>query len=232
MAKRHYWLIVDTETSIDDHVADFGAIVVDRKGTVYKQCAVMVQGIFGKESLFFDRNASGLWAQSSVERRTQAYTDMLNAGTRMLASVGAINRWLERAKGEFDPELTAYNLAFDKSKCRNTQIDLGIFKSEFCLWQASVGNVCNTKGFKNFILQNHRFNVPTDKGNMSFKTDAETVCGYIKGEFIEEPHTALEDAKDFELPILTHILAKKEWRNKITPYDWNAHQVKDHFGVK
>ena len=67
---------------------------------------------------------------------------------------------------------------------------------------------------------------------MSFKTDAETVCGYIKGEFIGEPHTALEDARDFELPILTHILAKKDWRNKITPYDWNAHQVKDHFDVK
>ena len=53
--------------------------------------------------------------------------------------------------------LTAYNLAFDKSKCLNTGIDLSGFNSEFCLWQAAVGNICNTKKFRQFALSNHAF---------------------------------------------------------------------------
>ena len=35
MAKRDYFLIVDTETTQTDMVADFGAIICDRKGNIY-----------------------------------------------------------------------------------------------------------------------------------------------------------------------------------------------------
>ena len=189
----------------------------------------MVQGIFGVESLFFDRTASGLWAQTSVERRTNRYTDMLNNGTRMLASVNAINRWLEKVAAKYDPELTAYNLPFDASKCNNTGIDLNMFSKRFDLWAAAVGNICNTKAFRQFVLANHRFNTPTAQGNMTFKTDAETVTGFLTGSMSEEPHTSIEDVIGYELPTLVHILKKKNWRENITPYAWSAHQVKDHF---
>ena len=47
--------------------------------------------------------------------------------------------------------------------------------------------------------------------------------------FIIEPHTALEDARDFELPILTHIIKKRNWQDNIIPYDWNKFQVRDNF---
>ena len=229
MAKKQFFLVVDVETSITDKVVDFGAVVCDRDGKIFTQCAVMVEGVFGVDSLFFDKNASGLWAQSSVERRTNNYKNMLNAGSRMLASVNAINRWLEKVCGKYDPELTAYNLPFDVSKCANTGIDLTMFSRRFCLWAASVGNICNTKPFKNFVLQKHRFNTPTEKGNMTFKTDAETVTGFLSGNMTEEPHTSLEDIIGYELPTLVHILKKKKWRENITPYSWSAHQVRDHF---
>ena len=62
---------------------------------------------------------------------------------------------------------------------------------------------------------------------MTFKTNAEMVCGYINNNFIIEPHTALEDARDFELPILTHIIKKRNWQDNIIPYDWNKFQVRD-----
>ena len=64
---------------------------------------------------------------------------------------------------------------------------------------------------------------------MTFKTNAEIVCGFINGEFKTEPHTALEDAKDFELPILTAIIKKRDWRDNIKPYNWKEFQTKDHF---
>jgi hypothetical protein len=66
---------------------------------------------------------------------------------------------------------------------------------------------------------------------MTFQTNAEVVCGYITGTLIDEPHTAIEDAINFELPILTHILKRRNWRDNITPYDWNKFQVRNHFKV-
>jgi hypothetical protein len=48
---------------------------------------------------------------------------------------------------------------------------------------------------------------------------------------ITEPHTALEDARDFEIPILQKIVRSKGWRDRIEPYDWKKFQVKDHYNV-
>lgn len=154
---------------------------------------------------------------------------MLNAGSRMLASVTAINRWLEKAAAKYSPELFAYNLAFDVAKCGNTGIDLNIFPNRFCLWHAAAGNICQTKAYREFILNNHLFNTPTDKGNMTFRTDAEAVTGFLNGEMQTEPHTSLEDLLGFELPVFKHVLTKRGWRDKMTPYNWKAFQVKDHF---
>jgi hypothetical protein len=42
----------------------------------------------------------------------------------------------------------------------------------------------------------------------------------------------LEDARDYELPILQLILKKKNWRDKVTPYNWREFQVKDNFVAK
>lgn len=209
MAKKQWFCVVDVETSITDKVVDFGAVICDRNGEIATQCAVMVNTVFGVDDLFYDRNASGIWAQSSVNRRMEAYNNMLNSGSRMLASVNAINRWLEKANGKYSPILTAYNLPFDTAKCANTDIDLTIFGDRFDLWAAAVGNICNTKGFKQFVLNNHRFNNPTEKGNMTYKTDAETVTGYLSGNMTEEPHTSIEDIIGYEIPTLVHILKKR-----------------------
>jgi hypothetical protein len=232
MAKKQYFMIVDTETSITDKVVDFAAVVCDREGQIYSQCAVLINGIFGVDSLFFDKKAENIWSQANLTKRMENYNAMLQSGSRMLASVNAINRWLEKAAGKYSPSLTAYNLPFDASKCVNTNIDLSMFSNRFCLWAASVGNICNTKKYRQFVLQNHLFNTPTAKGNMTFSTTAEAVTGYLAGEFTAEPHTALEDIIGYELPTLVHILKKRDWKEKIQPYDWNKHQVKNHFEAK
>lgn len=232
MAKKQFFAILDTETTMENTVADFAIIIVDREGIIHNQCAVMVKDHYGKFELFHDKIANDIWGYSGLERRKSNYVNMLNSGKRMLASVNAINKWIDQAIGKYNPELTAYNLAFDLDKCQKTGIDLSGFKSQFCLWQASVGNICKTKKYKQFCLENHGFNSVTQQGNMTFKTNAEMVCGFINGEFKEEPHTALEDARDFELPILREILKKKGWREKITPYNWRDYQVKDNFTAK
>lgn len=232
MAKRQYFAILDTETTIGDTVADFAIIIVDRQGTIYNQCAVLVKDHYDTMSLFYDVKCTGLWSKQYAAQKKLGYEHMLDVGTRQLASVNAVNRWINQAIGKYNPTLTAYNLAFDKSKCANTGIDLSGFTSEFCLWQAAVGNVCNKKAFREFCLQNHAFNAPTEHGNMTFKTNAEIVCGFLSGGFLEEPHTALEDARDFESPILQAVLRKKDWRENCKPYNWREFQTKNWFTAK
>jgi hypothetical protein len=232
MAKKQFFAICDTETTMANTVADFAIIICDREGTIFNQCAVMVKDHYGKFELFHDKAANDIWGYAGLERRKNNYVDMLNSGKRMLASVNAINSWIQQAIGKYNPQLTAYNLAFDADKCEKTGIDITGFSNSFCLWQAAVGNICETKPFKQFALENHAFNKPTEFGNMTMQTNAEIVAGYVSGEFKKEPHTALEDARDFELPILREILKKRKWKEKITPYNWRAFQVKDHFAVK
>jgi hypothetical protein len=231
MGKKQYFAILDTETTVADTVADIGIAIVDREGVIHNQMAVLVAGHYGTHELFHDKNANDIWGYAGLNRRKASYNAMLETGTRMIAGVSAVNLWIQKAIGRYNPTLTAYNLAFDVSKCNNTGIDLNGFKDRFCLWQAAVGNICNSKGYKQFVLDNHLFNTPTGKGNMTFKTNAEVVCGYITGTLIDEPHTAIEDAINFELPILKHILKKRDWQSKVTPYDWNKFQVKNHFKV-
>ena len=229
MARKQFFCIVDTETTIADTVADFAALIVDREGKIFTQCAVLVRGEYGDKTLFHDKNKSDIWGYAGLQKREQGYVAMLDSGLRMLASVSAINRWLALAVGKYNPILTAYNLAFDSSKCQNTGIDLALFSDRFCLWHGAIGNICNSRNYRQFCLDNHLFNAPTDKGNMSYKTTAEAVCGYISGEFRTEPHTALEDARDFELPILQQVIKRKHWRDNLKPYAWQDFQVKGNF---
>jgi len=229
MAKKQYFLIIDTETTITDKVVDFGAVICDRNGVIVNQCAVLVNGIFGVDDLFYDKSADSIWSRASIARRMGNYTQMLDTGARMLASVNAINRWLEKVNAEYKPTLTAYNIAFDNGKCANTGIDLSMFADRFCLWAAAVGNICNTKQYRQFVLDNHLFNARTKHGNMTFSTTAEAVTGYLTGTMTDEPHTSLEDIIGYEMPTLVHILKKKGWKEKIIPYSWNAHQVNKHF---
>jgi hypothetical protein len=228
MAKKQYFAILDTETTINDTVADFGIVICDREGKIHHQCAVMVNGHFGTAELFHDKNANDIWGYAGLEKRKAKYNEMISNGQRMIASVNAINKWIALAVGKYDPILTAYNLAFDLDKCEKTGIDLSVFTSKFCLWQAALGNICNSKKYKQFVLENHAINSRTKFGNMTIKTNAEVVCGFVSGNIIDEPHTALEDARDFELPILVNVLKKKAWRDNIISYDWHKWQLKDH----
>lgn len=233
MAKKQFFLIVDTETTIADHVADFGAVICDKQGNIFQECGVLIAEFYNTEKLFHDAKANDIWGYAGLHKREENYRLMLEQGSRMLASVAAINRWLERAKAKYSPELTAYNLAFDLGKCANSGIDLSMFEGRFCLWHSAAAHFADTKAYKQFIMDNHAFNAPTEYANMSYKTNAEVMSAFVQGgAVIKEPHTALEDAKLFELPILKAIVKRKKWREKSKAYSWRDYQVRDHFTAK
>jgi hypothetical protein len=228
MAKKEYFIIVDTETTITDKVFDFGAVVVDRHGNIVTKCAVIIQESASDE-LFYDNN-NALWSKQNANKKRNMYADMVTSGSRLVASVAAVNRWLDKVIAKYNPTLTAYNIAFDNVKCKNTGIDLSGFKSQFCLWHLSCELFAKKKAYKAFALENHYFGNRTAKGNMTIKTNAEVMAHFVTGNYSEEPHTAIEDSQYFELPILIACLKKRDWKKNCgKAYSWNDYILKNHY---
>ena len=240
MGRKSYFLVIDTETTQTNKVADFGAVVVDRQGQVITQCGVLIREFYldrEKHPLFHTSGqADPLWGVANLPRRYAEYDEMLASGSRMLASVSAVNAWLARVNEKYRPTVTAYNWAFDKDKMRKSGIDCDMFSESFCLWHAAAAKWADTKAFRQFVLDNHCFNNKTKTGFMTFQTNAEVMARFILGnaEMPDEPHTALEDALDYEVPILARLLktcARKDYMNP-KPYSFREYQLRDWFQPK
>ena len=236
---KNYFLTIDTETSQNNLVVDFAATITDKKGTIVNQCAVLVRDVYNDREnspLFYMGDADPLWGKATLPARYARYDRMIDAGTRMLASVSGINAWLAKAQSAYDPILTAYNLAFDLDKCKNTAIDCTMFSRSFCLWQAAYAVFGTSKAYRQFVLDTHAFNAPTAHRNMTYKTNAETMARFVLGnpELEDEPHTALEDAIDYELPILVKLVNNTKRKDWLYPdaANWQKVQVRDWFRVK
>jgi len=207
---RHYYLIVDTETTKRQTVADFGAVVVTKQGEIVEQFGAMVHGHFGKLPLFSDptANPDAFWSEQSAFRRVKMYDEMLENGSRSISSVALINIWLAGIKARYEPTLTAYNISFDIGKCRNTGINLGIFGSRFCLMKAAKKKIGVLSDYQRFCYEQGLLTAKMKVPQMTADAMAKFIAaedGYI-GSLADEPHTALEDARDYEAMILTHIL--------------------------
>jgi hypothetical protein len=205
---KHFYLIVDTETTTKQTVADFGAVIVDRQGQIIDQFGAMVLGHFGKLPLFSDPSAadSEIWSEQSAKRREKDYYAMLDSGERSISSVGLINQWLAATNARYNPVLTAYNISFDLGKCRNTRINLGIFNQKFCLMKAAKRDIGVLADYQQFCFDNGLLTAKLKRPQMT----ADSMAKYISGaDLADEPHTALEDARDYEALILAYILKTK-----------------------
>jgi hypothetical protein len=207
---KHFYLIVDTETTTKQTVADFGAVIVDRQGQIIDQFGAMVLGHFGKLPLFSDPSAadSEIWSEQSAKRREKDYYAMLDSGERSISSVGLINQWLAATNARYSPVLTAYNISFDLGKCRNTRINLGIFNQKFCLMKAAKRDIGVLADYQQFCYDNKLLTKGGKlRKNPKPQMTADSMAKYISGaDLADEPHTALEDARDYEAAILTKIL--------------------------
>ena len=205
--KKHYYLIVDTETTKKQTVADFGAVVVDRQGKIHEQFGVLLHGHFGTIPLFSNSNlpAEEFFSTQMVHRRRKNYDDMLETGQRSLCSPQLVQLWLARILGQYNPIVTAYNLSFDFGKCANTGIDLGIFSERFCLMRAAHRSICTTPEYSEFCHANGH-TTPTGKLRRTADAVAKFVARDCYNSLADEPHTALEDARDYEAMILGEIL--------------------------
>ena len=194
--KKHYYLIVDTETTFTrgeaDTVADFGAVIVDRQNRVIESLGVLVTEEADKNLHF---------ALGNPKETKKKYQLLLNAGKRSYMTVAEINDWLEMVELKYSPVLTAYNIGFDMRKCRNTGIYLDQFDQRLCLCGASKATICLDQEYAEWCAENMAY---TATGRLSTKADY--VAQYLDPTLPPEPHTALEDARDYESVILYRII--------------------------
>ena len=221
MAKiSRYWLVLDCESSMDRHVIDFGALLYDRKTSkVLNQCGLIINDFYSKEKLFYNSDG-GLWGIKNLKKRELAYTNMLDNGDRMLASVAGLNKWLQKIGAVYGDNLTltAYNITFDLNILSNSGVILPSVNTQ-CLWALACHFFASRKGYVKFCVKNKFF---TPKLNM--RTSAEIMYSYlIDNPDYVEPHTALEDCY-IELEILKYILRQKK-PLKSTAYDWRKWQL-------
>ena len=139
---------------------------------------------------------------------TIGYSNCTNRTKRL------INQWLAGIKARYNPTLTAYNLAFDLGKCRNTRINLGIFGSRFCLMKAAKRKIGVLASYQDFCKARGLLTAKLKRPSMT----ADAMAKYIadteyQGSLADEPHTALEDARDYEAMILAYILRDTTRKN-------------------
>ena len=199
MTTKQFHTIVDCETTNDNLVADFGAVVVDRNGKVWAE--------FG--ALLDDSNFH--FALGSKKKVQEKYNRLMELGYRCDANVAYINNWLGFVRETFNPTLTAYNIGFDMGKCRNTGINLDQFKDRFCLMKLAKSVIVETPEYQAWAYAENM--LTPSLGKPSAKADA--VAKYLDPTLPDEPHTALEDARDYEALILNHCIHSPLSRAKI-----------------
>lgn len=241
MAKKKYFVTIDTETTQSNMVADIGIVVSDMQGNIHHETGILIGDFFSDTEnhplfhVFGDKN--DVFSKASLPARYAAYEQMLQDGRRVLASVGAVNRFLSKVKAKYNPVMTAYNLAFDRDKMNKSGIIADdLFPDSFCLWHAATAKWGNSKAYRQFVLENHFFGNRTSKtGHMGIKTNADVMAKFLLGAGLpDEPHTALEDAKYYELPILTALVKNTSPKEYMTPppYNYRDWAVKNHYKVK
>ena len=227
MAKRKYFVTIDTETTQTGTVADLGIAVSDKTGKIHYEGGFMVAEIFcnAEEHPLFHifGDANDVFSKASLPMRRERYEQMLRDGRRMLATTAAINSLLAKIAVRYnDPVLTAYNIAFDRDKCQNTGIDLSMFSRSFCLWHAAAAKWGQTKAYRQFVLENWFFGNKTAKGHVGIQTKADVMAKFLQGAGLaDEPHTALEDARDYEVPILTALVKNTLPKDYMNPPPYN-----------
>jgi hypothetical protein len=240
MARKKFFLIVDTETTQTDKVADFGAVIVDKQGNIHHDAGVLIGDFFSdkeKHPLFHVYGDAGdVFSKARLPARYAEYEAMLQDGRRVLASVGAVNRWLAKVKDKYNPVATAYNRAFDWDKLEKSGIPISaMFPQSFCLWHAAAEKWGRSRDYRNFVLRNHYFGNRTKGGHIGYQTKADAMAKFLLGDGLaDEPHTALEDARDYERPILAALVKNTPpsvYMNA-TAYNWRDYALRDNFIAK
>ena len=210
MAKKKFYLIVDTETAGNLQSPlpyDIGYKIVDRKGNVYAEKAFVVNEVFyGLEVLM----QSCYFAD-----KIPSYHEQIRRGEKMAKSGFDIAREMYADIKEYGVTVVgAYNMAFDLRALNNLCkfLTQGTKENWFpkeieefiCIWHMATQTICSKVSYIKTAIEQGWV---SEKGNI--QTSAEVVYRYITQQFnFVEEHKGLEDV-EIEVDILVKVFSMK-----------------------
>jgi hypothetical protein len=206
MAKKKYFMILDTETC-GDLVFDYGYTVIDRKGNM------VAEGSFVCEEFMNHPEILDMFNDLFTKDKIAEYYFSLYMGLNEFTVMpfAEIRRTINTVRKAFNATVCAYNASFDVSHLLKTAQYFGynqFFKGnvEFMdIWAMALSVLCNSRNYLKFCAKH---NLTTAKGHP--QTGAEAVYRYLtKDATFEEKHTARQDC-EIESYIFTQILRRKK----------------------
>ena len=198
--------VIDTETTKNGYVYDFGAAIMDiGTGEVIDSMNVVIEETFN--------NVSAM-ATAYYAAKVPTYLEAINAGElEVLPFSECFKRFSSLLESYNVRSIWAYNIAFDFKALNRTIAELSnVFVTSFfpasvkCydLMSSAINLVGNTRRYQKWAIA-HDYVTPTGRA----RATAETIFRFITDDtsFVED-HTALSDAI-IEADILAHLVAKK-----------------------
>lgn len=227
MARKKYFLVIDTETcnTLEQPFCyDIGYVVCDRFGNI------MVERSFIVAEMFLDN--SDLMKSCYFAEKIPSYWEDIKNGKRKIKSLFNIRKQIKADMREYKIHMVgAYNMSFDKKALNNTirycskSLVRWFFPfgtKYFCIWNMACQVIMNSVKYVKFALQN---GLESPSGNI--QTSAESCYKFLTNSinFIES-HTGLEDVK-IEVAIMAECYKKhKKMDKKINTACWRIPQRK------
>ena len=228
-----YMMIVDTETYIQNgrsYVFDFGAVIINlNTGNIIPggELAVLLPPPGVDFELFSnpsEKDSESFWHKDNISKRRNDYQKLYDTGLRSIARPELVNIWVRdhiASNTHPRPIIAAYNFPFDRDVCVRSGIRSIVegplawedsTESGFCLLNRSRYVMGKFGRFENeyrkFVNKNSYW---TPTGRPSMKADhIAKFIGERNPDYVDEPHSALEDAKMFERPIATFLRKHKQ----------------------
>ena len=206
MIKKHYYLMVDTETCGDlenPYVYDLGMQVIDRQGKVYAQCSLVIFDVFVG---MYD-----LMKTAYYSNKIPQYITDINGGKRKICYWVTAKRIIKELFKKYDiTAVIAHNARFDYKALNNTATYFNCGKKSYvfpygtpiwCTLTMARQIFWNKPMYKRFCDENNYY---TSTGKM--RLTAEILYRFItrNNNFVES-HTGLEDV-EIEKEIFLYML--------------------------
>ena len=227
MAKKKYYLVLDTETanSVEEPLPyDIGWAICDRKGNIYEKKSYVCTEVF--------LDMKDLMVSAYYAEKIPNYWDDIKAGKRILTGMWNIRREMIKDMKKYKVSaVCAYNMGFDKRALNNLVRYVSKswmrwwfpFGTEYnCIWNMACNAILNRTTYIKFAVKN---GLISDANNIF--TSAECAYRYITDsiDFVES-HTGLEDV-EIEVEIMAECFRQhKALEKEINSSCWRVVQKK------
>lgn len=227
MAKKKYFLVLDTETcnTVEQPLPyDIGWAICDRFGNIFEERSFVVAETF--------LDMKDVMKSAYYAEKIPQYWEDIKSGKRIIKPMWTIRKQLAEDMKKYDTKLVgAYNVGFDRRALNNLMRYVSKswarwffpFGTEyFDIWNMACSMLLNTRTYVKFALEN---GLVSDADNI--QTSAECAYKFItKDVTFTEEHKGLEDVRIEVAVMASCYKTHKKIENSVNSACWRKVQRK------